>query len=50
MAPTESGIGGVPVQPGDVVADHAALLAVAGVVSAVEGEGRVSNVGWQLRL
>ena len=31
-------IGGVAVPPGDVAADHAALLAVGGVVGAVEGE------------
>src|SRR3954447_15554227 len=34
----EFGIGGVPVSPGDVAADHAALLAVGFVIGAVEGE------------
>src|SRR3954451_1313852 len=34
----EFGVGGVPVPPGDVAADHACLVAVGGVVGAVEGE------------
>jgi hypothetical protein len=35
---SRAGIGGVAVAPGDVAADHAALLAVGGVAGAVEGE------------
>src|SRR3954453_16473888 len=35
---SELGVCGVPVPPGDVAADHAGLLAVGGVVGAVEGE------------
>src|SRR5947209_5455582 len=34
----ERGVGGVPVPPGDVAADHAGLLLVGAVVGAVEGE------------
>src|SRR3954469_20238979 len=34
----EPGVGGVPVPPGDVAADHAGLLAVGRVIGAVEGE------------
>src|SRR3954449_1322735 len=44
----EAGVGDVPIPPGDVAADHAALFAVAGVVGAVQGEGRASNVGFSL--